>query len=230
MRKFSQPAFIFNKNLRALLYILDAESWIRYGGLLLVFFMVYGQSGLFFCFFLPSGAFMFTAGVLVATGAMDHNIVTVCSLLVAASFLGNMTGYWFGKKTGPMLYNRRNSKFFKQQHIAAAELFYKKYGRLALTGGAFFPIIRTFAPIVAGMINVNIRRFILSSLAGAVLWVLSFVLAGYLIGSMPFLKPYLKYIIIGVIIIVTVPIVFRIVREFKKAGKEKVREQTETNH
>ena len=93
---------------------------------------------------------------------------------------------------------------------------------MALTAGAFFPIIRTFAPIVAGMINVNIRQFIISSLSGAILWVLSFVFAGYLIGSMPFLKPYLKYIIIAIIILVTVPIVFSIVREFRKAGKEKV--------
>jgi membrane-associated protein len=183
--------------------------------------MVYGQSGLFFCFFLPSGAFMFTAGVFVATGAMDHNIITVCSLLILASVLGNMTGYWFGKKAGPLLYNRKDSRFFRREHLAAAEVFYKKYGRMALTAGAFFPIIRTFAPIVAGMINVNFRQFIISSLSGAILWVLSFVFAGYLIGSMPFLKPYLKYIIIGIIILVTVPIVISIVREFRKAGKEK---------
>ena len=207
--------------MKHLLFIFDAESWIRYGGLLLVFIMVYGQSGLFFCFFLPSGAFMFTAGVFVATGAMDHNIITVCSLLILASVLGNMTGYWFGKKAGPLLYNRKDSRFFRREHLAAAEVFYKKYGRMALTAGAFFPIIRTFAPIVAGMINVNFRQFIISSLSGAILWVLSFVFAGYLIGSMPFLKPYLKYIIIGIIILVTVPIVISIVREFRKAAKQK---------
>src|SRR5580765_4767899 len=102
--------------------------------------MVYGQSGLFFCFFLPSGAYMFTAGVFVATGAMDHNIITVCSLLILASVLGNMTGYWFGKKAGPLLYNRKDSRFFRREHLAAAEVFYKKYGRMALTAGAFFPI------------------------------------------------------------------------------------------
>jgi membrane-associated protein len=207
--------------LKHLLFIFDAESWIRYGGLLLVFIMVYGQSGLFFCFFLPSGAFMFTAGVFVATGAMDHNIITVCSLLILASVLGNMTGYWFGKKAGPLLYNRKDSRFFRREHLAAAEVFYKKYGRMALTAGAFFPIIRTFAPIVAGMINVNFRQFIISSLSGEILLVLSFVFAGYLIGSMPFLKPYLKYIIIGIIILVTVPIVISIVREFRKAAKQK---------
>jgi membrane-associated protein len=201
------------------LSIFDIESLIRYGGLLLVFLAVYGQTGLFFCFFLPSGALMFTAGVFVATGDLHQDIFSVCCLLILASVLGNMTGYWFGWKTGPLLYRRKESRFFRQEHLKTAESFYKKYGGLAVTAGFFFPIIRTFAPIVAGMIRMNFRRFLLFSFAGSVLWILSFVLAGYLIGSMPFLKPYLKYIIIGIIVLVTIPILIRVVREFKKREK-----------
>jgi len=205
---------------RNLLSIFDIESLIRYGGLLLVFLAVYGQTGLFFCFFLPSGGLMFTAGVFVATGSLHYNLFTICSLLTLASMLGNLTGYWFGSKTGPLLYKRKDSKFFRQEHLKAAENFYKKYGGLALAAGLFFPIVRTFSPIVAGMIKMNFKRFILFTFIGSALWVTGFVSAGFLIASMPFLKPYLRYIIIGIIITVTIPIVIRIIREFKKAGKE----------
>lgn len=127
----------------------DAESLIRYGGLLIVVLAVYGQTGLFFCFFLPSGALMFTAGVFVASASLDYNIVMVCCLLIVAALAGNVTGYWFGRKTGPLLYNR-DSKFFKQKHLKAAEIFYTKYEGVALAAGPFFPIIRTFSPIVEG--------------------------------------------------------------------------------
>jgi membrane-associated protein len=203
------------------LSIFDVESLIRYGGLLLVFIAVYGQTGLFFCFFLPSGGLMFTAGVFVATGILHYNIFTVCSLLVLASFLGNITGYWFGKKTGPLLYKRKDSKFFKQEHLRAAEVFFNKYGGMALMAGLFFPIIRTFAPVVAGMIRMDFRKFIFFTFIGSVAWILSFVLAGYLIASMPFLKPYLKYIVIAIIVFVTIPIVIRILKQLKKTEKQK---------
>jgi membrane-associated protein len=194
----------------------NAESLIRYGGLLVVFLAVYGQTGLFFCFFLPSGGLMFTAGVFAASGALDYNIVTINSLLIIAAMLGNITCYWFGRKTGPLLYQREDSKFFKKKHLQTAESFYKKYGAVALAAGLFFPIVRTFSPIVAGMINVRFPRFLLFVFIGSVAWVLSFVLTGYLIGSMPFIKPYLKYIIIAIIILVTIPIIIRIIKEFKK--------------
>ena len=203
------------------LSVFDVEALIRYGGLLIVLIAVYGQTGLFFCFFLPSGGLMFTAGVFVATGVLHYNIFTVCCLLILASLLGNSTGYGFGKKTGPLLYRKKDSRFFKQEYLKAAEKFYEKYGGIALTGGLFFPIIRTFAPIVAGVIKLNFRKFILFTFIGSVAWVLSFVLTGYFIASMPFLKPYLKYIIIAIIVFVTIPVVVRIIKEFKKAGSKK---------
>src|SRR3954469_9077940 len=116
----------------------DPESLIRYGGLLLVVLAVYGQTGLFFCFFLPAGALMFTAGVFVAGGQLPYNIVTVCVVLTAAAVAGNVTGYGFGRKTGPLLYKRTESRFFKRKHLQAAENFYTKLGGLALAAGLFF--------------------------------------------------------------------------------------------
>jgi membrane-associated protein len=160
---------------------------------------------------------MFVSGVFVATGKMDHTIFTVCSMLILASVAGNVTGYLFGRKAGPILYGRKDSKFFKQQHLNAAKNFYKKHGGLALTAGSFIPIIRTFAPIVAGIIKLNFRSFILYTITGSFFWILSFVLSGYMIGSLPFLRPYLKYIIIGIIILVTTPVVIRVIREFNKS-------------
>jgi membrane-associated protein len=197
----------------------DSESLIRYGGLLLLFLSVFCQTGLFFCFFIPSGGLLFTAGVFIATGSLPGNIFTVCSLLIIASFLGNITGYGFGLKAGPIMYKRKESRFFKRKHLAAAESFYTKHGNIALAAGLFFPIIRTFAPIVAGMIKLDFRRFMLFTFIGSVLWIISFVMAGYLIGIMPFLKPYLKYIVIGIILTVTTPIIIGIIRNLNKGGK-----------
>src|SRR3954469_24484798 len=98
----------------------DPESLIRYGGLLLVALAVYGQTGLFFCFFLPAGGLMFTAGVFIASGKLGYGLIPVCLLLTLAAILGSMTGYGFGWKTGPLLYKRKDSGFFRQQYLQKA--------------------------------------------------------------------------------------------------------------
>ncbi len=198
----------------------NSESLIRYGGLLILFLAVFGQTGLFFCFFIPSGTLLFTTGVFVASGDLPQNIFIVCSLLIIASFLGNITGYWIGLKAGPIMYKRKESRFFKRKYLEAAETFYNKHGNMALAAGLFLPIVRTFAPIVSGMIKLNFSRFMLYTFIGSVFWIVSFVMAGYAIGAMPFLKPYLKYIIIAIILIVTTPIIATIIRNLKKAGKQ----------
>jgi membrane-associated protein len=135
----------------------DAESLIRYGGLLLVFLSVYCQTGLFFCFFIPSGAFLFTTGIFVATGDLHGNVFLLSLLLTIAAILGNLSGYFLGWKAGPLMYQRKESRFFKRTHLDKAEAFYRTYGNIALTAGMFLPIIRTFSPIVAGMIKLDLR-------------------------------------------------------------------------
>lgn len=206
--------------LEGLLKIFNPESLVSDGGLLIVLLLIYGSTGLFFCFFIPSGALLFTTGIYTATGGLQYDLFTVCCLLILASVLGNLTGYWFGWKTGPLLYKRKDSKFFKKQHLKTAETFYNKYGWLALTVGLYLPIIRTFASIVAGMIKLNFRRFILLTVTGSVVWILSFVLAGYFIASRPFLKPWLNYIVIGFILIVTIPLIIWIFKELSTMRKE----------
>lgn len=203
-----------------ILSIFDIEALIRYGGLLLVCLMIYGSTGLFFCFFIPAGALLFTAGILAAAGGLEYDIYSICSLLVLASVLGNLTGYWFGWKAGPLLYRKKDTKFYKKKHLTTAASFYEKYGWLALTLGLYLPIIRTFAPIVAGIVRLNFHRFLLLTFSGSLLWILSFVLAGYFIGSRPFLKPWLKYIVIGFVLAVTIPLVIWVGRELRKMRKE----------
>ena len=211
--------------LHGFLKIFDPESLISHGGLLIVCLLVYGSTGLFFCFFIPTGAILFTAGIYIATGGLQPDIITGCTLLILASVLGNTTGYWFGRKTGPLLYKRKDSRFFKKRHLTTAETFYNKYGWLALTVGLYLPIIRTFASIVAGMVRLRFRRFILLTVTGSVVWILSFVLAGYFIGSRPYLKPWLNYIVPGFILVVTIPLIiwiFKELRKMRKANKDKV--------
>src|SRR5690349_13568619 len=186
---------------------IDIETMIRNGGLFIIFLAVYAQTGLFFSFFLPSGIFLFTGGLFVATGQLEHNLITVCCCLMFACVSGCCTGYWFGRKTGPLLYERKDSRFFKQKHLRAADTFYKKYGQFALTVGLLFPIIRTFAPIIAGIIKMNFSRFLLFVFIGALIWVPPFVLAGYFIGSVPAFKDYAPYIISVFLVVVTTPVV-----------------------
>jgi len=200
--------------------VFNPETLIRYGGLLLVVLMVFAETGIFFCFFFPGDSLVFTAGVLTATGGLSYNVYVVCIALIAAAIAGNLVGYYFGKKTGPMLFKRKDSIFFKQEYLIMAEKFYAKYGGAALILGRFLPVIRTFAPIVAGVIKVDLKIFIFYSIAGAVIWVVPLVTAGYLLGNQPFVKENLEYIIILMVVLFTTPIIIKFFRESKKLKKE----------
>ncbi len=204
-----------------LIGIFNAEAIIKEGGLWLVFLFVFAQTGLFFCFFLPSGALMFTAGVFTATGVMDDHVSIVAIVLSFAAILGNFTGYGIGRKAGPLLYQKKESRFFKQQHLQAAEKFYEKHGRIASAAAPFFPIIRTFAPLVAGMVRMKFGWFLLFSSLGSIAWIISFVGAGFLIASVPALKDYMNYIIALIILVVTTPMVIGIIRKLNQAGRNK---------
>ena len=194
----------------------DTESLIQFGGLRIILLAIYGQTGLFFCFFIPSGAPVFMAGVLIASGSFAHSFFTLCLLGTLASLLGNVTGYLIGYRTGPLLYRRQDSKFFKKRHLTAAKDFYNKYGAWALSIGVFFPLTRTFGPLVAGIIRLKFSRVVLFVFLGSVGWILSFATAGYLIGSMPFLRPYLNYVVAGIIVLVTVPVAINMIRGVKR--------------
>ncbi len=201
--------------------LLDAEELLRSGGFYLLLIVVFAETGLFFGFFLPGDYLLFLAGLFCASGLLPVSIYTLCGGLLVAAILGNYTGYWFGRRTGPMLFKRKESLLFKRKYIVAAEEFYHKYGALALIVGRFMPIIRTFAPIFAGVVRVDIGRFTFLNIAGAVLWVGILTLSGYFLGQrFPQIVDYIEYIIIGFISITTVPLVITVLRKSLKKNNK----------
>lgn len=201
--------------------LLDAEELLRSGGFYLLLIVVFAETGLFFGFFLPGDYLLFLAGLFCASGLLPVSIYTLCGGLLVAAILGNYTGYWFGRRTGPMLFKRKESLLFKRKYIVAAEEFYHKYGALALIVGRFMPIIRTFAPIFAGVVRVDIGRFTFLNIAGALLWVGILTLSGYFLGQrFPQIVDYIEYIIIGFISITTVPLVITVLRKSLKKNNQ----------
>ena len=184
----------------------------------IVCLVVFCNTGLFFCFFLPSGAFLFSTGVLLAAGKFPYNTMTAVLLLCLSSIFGGVCGYLLGKYIGPMLYTRKESFFFKRKHLTAAETFYQKYGGWALTLGYFLPIIRSFSPSVAGISRIKKDKLITGITVGSVSWVVAFTGSGYFLGSRPELKPWLTYIVAGFICVVTIPLLIKIIRSLR-SGK-----------
>jgi membrane-associated protein len=197
-----------------LIKLTDAQQIIHKGGFYLILFVVFAETGLFFGFFLPGDYLLFLAGMFVATGKLDIGILTMIFGLIFAAFAGNLVGYWFGYRTGPLLYKRNDTFFFKKKYLKAAEAFYRKQGAFALILGRFVPIVRTFAPIFAGVVKLDYKKFILFNFLGAVLWITSLTLIGYFLGRQfeHEIEKYLIYIIIGFILITTIPLIIAFLR------------------
>jgi membrane-associated protein len=192
----------------------DAQSILSKGGFYFLLIVVFAETGLFFGFFLPGDYLLFMAGLLCSSGMIDVSLTTLILSVILAGVLGNYTGYWFGYRTGPMLFNKNDSLFFKRRYVVIAEDFYAKHGGMALVLGRFFPIIRTFAPIFAGVVKVDFKKFTIYNLAGSITWVNTFILSGYFLGRRyPQLKDYLEYVVIGLIIITTIPLVFAFLKK-----------------
>ncbi|MFI5158557.1 MAG: DedA family protein [Sphingobacteriales bacterium] len=203
----------------------DAQSIISTGGFYLLLTVVFAETGLFFGFFLPGDYLLFMAGLLCANGIFDINIITLILSIIVAGILGNFAGYWFGYRTGPVLFKRNESLFFKKRYVTMAEEFYSKYGGMALVLGRFFPIIRTFAPIFAGVVKLDVKKFTLYNFIGSITWVCTLTLTGFFLGrKYPYeVKFYLKYVVLGLIVITTIPFLYAFIkRKFVKveAGKE----------
>lgn len=201
-------------------HFIDPEKLLREGGFYVVMFVIFAETGLFFGFFLPGDYLLFLAGMFVATGKLDVNIYVLIFGLCVSAVSGNFVGYWFGRKTGPMLYHRKESFFFKRRYLKAAEEYYHKQGAFALIMGRFVPIVRTFAPIFAGVVKLDFKRFALYNVAGALIWIASLTLLGYFLGKRfeKEINDYLLYIIIGFIVITTIPLIVTFVR--KKVVKD----------
>jgi membrane-associated protein len=192
-------------------------------------FVIFAETGLFVGFFLPGDSLLFAAGIYLDNLArelagLDENAaisfgiyhVIILIMIIIASILGNMVGYWFGYKTGPLLYERRETWIFKRKHLLKAQQFYHKYGKATIFLAKFLPIIRTFAPIVAGVVKMEKPVFIFYNIIGSLCWVSSMLLGGYFIDSWVekkfgfSLKEHIEAITIGIILITTLPVLYKL--------------------
>jgi membrane-associated protein len=165
-----------------------------------LFGIIFAESGLFFGFFLPGDSLLLTAGLFAYKGLL--NIWVLMPLLFVAAVLGDNVGYWFGRKTGPPLFNREESLLFKRKNLLAAKAFYDKHGGKTIVLARFMPFIRTFAPIVAGAVEMHYRKFMLFNLLGGFLWAVGVTAAGYLLGSLFPPEVLDKYFLLIVVVVI----------------------------
>jgi membrane-associated protein len=167
---------------RAFATLYNVPLLISYVGLAGMALIVFAETGLFFGFFLPGDSLLVTAGIFAARG--DFDIVTLNVVLIVAAIAGDATGFWSGKRAGQALYSRPDSRFFKRKHLETTRDFYARHGGKTIVIARFMPIVRTFAPIVAGAASMPYTRFALYNVFGAIVWVTSLTLGGYWLGSL----------------------------------------------
>lgn len=188
--------------------LVDPQSIILYGGVALLVFVIFAETGLMVGFFLPGDSLVFVAGMFCGTqpDLMGVNILTLAGALTLAAIVGNLTGYLFGKKVGPALFTKDDNILFKKRYIEITRSFYERHGGKSLVLGRFLPIIRTFAPILAGVIKMDFKTFLLYTVVGGILWIGSLSTAGYYLGRIPGVKENLEWIVIGLVVMTTIPI------------------------
>ncbi|MER7954787.1 VTT domain-containing protein [Streptomyces sp. NPDC096030] len=203
---------------------LDPDYLIQTFGLIGVLVIVFAESGLLIGFFLPGDSLLFTTGLLVTTGKLDTPLWLVCTLIVAAAIIGDQVGYLFGRKVGPALFKRPDSKLFKQENVEKAHEFFEKHGPKSLILARFVPIVRTFTPIIAGVSRMNYRSFITFNIIGGVLWGAGVTLLGASLGKIDFVHEHIEMILILIVAISVVPIVIEYLRARSQSKKAKARE------
>lgn len=181
---------------------------------LLVCGIVFAETGLLVGFFLPGDSMLFTAGLLVATGAINFNLWLMCGLIIVAAILGNQVGYVIGSKAGPAIFNRPNSRLFKRENVESAHAFFEKHGGKALILARFVPIIRTFVPVIVGVAQMDKRKFFLFNVIGALLWGGGVTLLGAWLGQYEWVGNNIDIIFIVIVLLSVIPIFVEVVRGF----------------
>ncbi|MES2629001.1 MAG: VTT domain-containing protein [Bacteroidota bacterium] len=198
------------------------ETLLTVGGLSLLLAVVFAENGLAIGFFLPGDSLVFISGMVCATKpeVLDIHIAWLCISMILAAIAGSTAGYYFGYKIGPPIFNREDSVIFNKKYVEMTKNFYLKHGGKTLIMGRFLPIIRTFAPILAGVIRVDFRNFFLFNIIGAILWVTPLSLIGYFLGrEVPQVKEYLGYIILAFVITTTIILTRTYLKEKKKLNQ-----------
>lgn len=210
--------------------ILNPMFYIKYGGLWLLLFIIFAETGLFVGFFLPGDSLLFVAGIysanlaheflrLLGLGSVNNewlSLLVLCSLISFVGVLGNIVGYWTGKKIGPSMYHWKDNLLFKKRYLHEAHEFYEKHGVIAIVFARFLPFIRTFAPIVAGIVDMDKKKFMYFNIIGSVAWVISMIFAGHFLQIWVMnqfgieLKDKLELIVIIIIIVTTAPVFWKV--------------------
>ena len=172
----------------------------------LLFAIIFAETGLIVFPFLPGDSILFIAGTVTA-GAAGLNVHLLVALLIVAAIAGDSVNYAIGHYIGPKVFDKPDSRWFRQEHLRRTQAFYDKYGGVTIIIGRFVPIIRTFAPFLAGVAGMSYRRFLSFNVIGAILWITSLVYAGYLFGNIPWVKNNLSLIVIGIVVVSLIPAV-----------------------
>jgi membrane-associated protein len=201
-------------------FIQQFIEWIIHnGGLYLLLFVVFAETGLFVGFFLPGDSLLFAAGIYLEELSQQFfgwHYMFVILLVMLASIVGNLVGYWFGRKTGPLLYERKETWLFRRKHLMRAKDFYDHYGKGTIFLAKFLPVIRTFAPIVAGVVKMDWPTFLLFNILGSMAWVLSMMLGGYFLQTWVMrefgfsLKDHIEGITLAIVLVTTLPVLYKL--------------------
>ena len=219
--------------------LLQPQWYIDNGGLWFIVFAVFAETGLFAGFFLPGDSLLFVTGIfsdnLVQTGLGVNvnpfvNLIILGIVISIAGIIGNYIGYWFGKKSGPFLFERKDTFLFKKKYLLQAKDFYDKHGGGAIVMARFLPIIRTFAPIVAGIVSMDPKKFTYYNVLGSIAWVFSMLFAGHYLQILFLqllnfdLKQHLEVIVIGIVLITTAPIFIKLFFSKNKNSSQRISE------
>jgi membrane-associated protein len=191
--------------------LMDVKMLVRVGGLSAMTAIVFAETGLMIGFFLPGDSLLFTAGAIASQGYFS--IWTVNLLLMGAAVLGDTVGYWIGRRAGPALFNKPRSRFFNPVHLRRAHDFYEKHGGQTIVIARFMPIIRTFAPVVAGMGRMNYPRFVSFNVFGGILWVALMTFSGYFLGRIPWIERHFEMVVVFVVVLSILPGIIAFTRE-----------------
>lgn len=190
----------------------DLTTFIKAAGYIGVFGFVFAESGLLIGFFLPGDSLLFTAGILASQGFLNIWLLAIGSWLFAV--IGDSVGYYFGRKMGPKLFTKEDSRFFHKDHLLRAQRFYEHHGGKTIVLARFLPIIRTFAPIIAGIGNMKYTSFIMFNILGGLLWAVGMSVVGYVLGNtIPNIDHYLIPIILGIIVVSALPTIIGLLRK-----------------
>jgi membrane-associated protein len=197
--------------------LLDPTHLINTFGLAGMLIILFAECGLLVGFFLPGDSLLFTGGLLVADGLIAPLWVLLVTLPIAA-VVGNLVGYWIGRKAGPAVFDRPDSRFFKAKYVERAQAFFERNGARTIVLARFVPVIRTFATVMAGAAKMDFRRYALYSVIGGIAWTLSVTLLGYWLGQIAVVRDHIELFIVGVVVLSLVPIAVEALRHRRSAA------------